>query len=533
MIIEKITIKNYKSFYGLFELAINPTLSIIVGDNEAGKSSILEAINLGLTGQLNGRNISNELSPYLFNSQIVSEYLNALHSGKPASLPEIRIEIFLKSDDALAAFSGTNNSAKTDTPGFYLEIRFDEDFTNEYQDYIKAPDTNVKTLPVEYYEAKWYSFANDLVTARSIPINACLIDTTVSKLANGADAYISKIIREHLEPKERANLAINHRVLKEVFAANPSVQAINTRLQDKNGTVTDKALTLCVDVSSKTNWETTLTAHLDNIPFHYIGKGEQNNVKMKLALDHKANQKCNVILVEEPENHLSYSNMHKLINKISERCDGKQLIIATHSSYVLNKLGIENLILLNSNKVTATLKSLAPSTQEYFKKLPGYDTLRILLSQKAILVEGPSDELIVQKAYLQKYKKLPVDHGVDVISVRGLSFKRFLEVAKALDKSVHVITDNDGKDQPLIIANFSDVIGKSLLHVSDDKSCPTLEPQLAKCNTLELLNKILDTTYSDKSSLVNYMTTHKTDCALKILESHEEIVVPQYIADAI
>jgi predicted ATP-dependent endonuclease of OLD family len=32
-------------------------------------------------------------------------------------------------------------------------------------------------------------------------------------------------------------------------------------------------------------------------------------------------------------------------------------------------------------------------------KLPGYDTLRLILCNKAILVEGPSDELIVQKAY--------------------------------------------------------------------------------------------------------------------------------------
>ena len=37
-------------------------MNIVVGDNEAGKSTILEAVNLALTGYLNGRNIRNELS---------------------------------------------------------------------------------------------------------------------------------------------------------------------------------------------------------------------------------------------------------------------------------------------------------------------------------------------------------------------------------------------------------------------------------------------------------------------------------------
>lgn len=42
---------------------------------------------------------------------------------------------------------------------------------------------------------------------------------------------------------------------------------------------------------------------------------------------------------------------------------------------------------------------LTPDTYSYFKKLPGYDTLRLILAHRVILVEGPSDDLIVQHAY--------------------------------------------------------------------------------------------------------------------------------------
>lgn len=56
----------------------------------------------------------------------------------------------------------------------------------------------------------------------------------------------------------------------------------------------------------------------------------------------------------------------------------------------------------------------------------------MILCKKAILVEGDSDELVIQKAYmLQHNGRLPIHDQVDVISV-GTSFLRFLEIAAKL-----------------------------------------------------------------------------------------------------
>ena len=66
------------------------------------------------------------------------------------------------------------------------------------------------------------------------------------------------------------------------------------------------------------------------------------------------------------------------------------------------------------------------------------------MCKKAILVEGDSDELIIQKAYmLQNNGKLPIEDEIDVISV-GIAFKRFLEIAEKINKEVVVMTDSDG-----------------------------------------------------------------------------------------
>jgi putative ATP-dependent endonuclease of OLD family len=50
MNISKIHIENFKLFKASFDLTLNKSVNILVGNNEAGKSTIIEAIHLALTG---------------------------------------------------------------------------------------------------------------------------------------------------------------------------------------------------------------------------------------------------------------------------------------------------------------------------------------------------------------------------------------------------------------------------------------------------------------------------------------------------
>jgi putative ATP-dependent endonuclease of the OLD family len=241
-----------------------------------------------------------------------------------------------------------------------------------------------------------------------------------------------------------------------------------------------------------------------------------------------------VVLIEEPENHQSFSSMSKLISAIQKKCTGKQIIIATHSAYVLNKLGIEKVILLN-NKQILSLNQLPPDTQTYFKKLSGYDTLRLILAKRAILVEGPSDELIVQKAYLMKHNRLPLADGVDVINVRGLSFPRFLDIAKELKKEVAVVTDNDGNYEKNVTIKYKlyEGIPTIKIYADGDETAKTLELQIAKINDLAVLNGIFGTKHSDATALTGYMLNNKTECALKIFDTNKNVRLPEYLQNAV
>jgi len=529
--IKKIYIQNYKIFDS-FNLNLNKTLNTIVGDNEAGKSTILEAINLALTSRLNGKLINYELSPYLFNRNCVKEYLKSLKAGKPTHLPEIIIELYLEEDPDLSSLRGRMNSKKEDCVGVKLQIVFDEDYKDEYENLIKKPD-KVQLIPTEYYKVQWYSFANNVINLRKIPIRLSYIDATTIRLQSGADYYLQDIINKDLDVKERVGLNVAYRNLKETFSKEKSIKGINDKLTNRKGIITDKDLSISIDISQKSNWETNLVPHLDDLPFQLIGKGEQSALKIMIALERKATE-SNIILIEEPENHLSFSSMNILISKIVNKCSDKQIIISTHSAYVLNKLGLEYLILLNESKTTR-LTNLPIDTQKYFKILSGYDTLRLVLAKKSILVEGPSDELILQKAYKDKYKILPIFKGIDIINVSGLSFCRFLDIAGDLKKEVVVVTDNDSDYKNKVDKKYKEYKKYKNIKIcrSKDNSFPSLEPQIIKNNKLKKLNIIFNKKFKDEKKLLNYMENNKTEYALKIFESKEKISFPEYVKEAI
>lgn len=529
--IKKIFIQNYKIFYR-FDLELNSDLNIFVGDNEVGKSTILEGINLALTKRLNGRYVEYELTPYLFNRKCVNEYLKSIKEGKLPQLPEIIIELYFDESTGLESLRGTMNTKKENCIGIKLEIVFDEDYKEEYKKLLKK-QSEIKLIPVEFYKVQWHSFANNAITLRSLPVRLSYIDATTIRLQSGTDYYLQDIIKTDLDARERVELTLAYRQLKELFSNQESIMGINNKLTNKKGAITDKSFSISIDISHKSNWESNLMPYLDDLPFQLIGRGEQSALKIMLALEHKAD-KSNIILIEEPENHLSFSSMNILLEKIKNKCKGKQMIIATHSAYVLNRLGLEYLILLSGNN-TMTLKNLPPDTRNYFKKLSGYDTLRLVLAKKAILVEGPSDELIVQKAYLLKHNKLPIKNGVDVINVRGLSFSRFLDIAKELKTNVVVVTDNDGDYAKKVDEKYKDYKSFSNIKIcrSENNSVPTLEPQIVASNRREVLNEIFGTSHKNIESLKKYMENNKTECGLKIFETNKTIIFPKYIEDAI
>ncbi len=533
--ITRVHIEGFRRF-GSFDLELNPTFNILVGDNETGKSSILEAISIVLSRQHNGRTLDHSLDPYLFNTTMVADYFRKLRGDENASPPRILIEAYLNDDSddpALARLKGRNNTKDEDCPGLKLTIEVDNDHVDALKEYARD-DSNPAVLPVEFYRTTWRSFADNGITIRNLPFRAKTIDTSLPRAYRGPNRYMAQLVDDVLTEHQRRELSLAYKKLRHGFAQEPGVKTINEHLEKQGSLATSKKLTVQLDMSSRSTWDSAITPHLDDLPFDCAGKGELCRIQMRLAI--ADSDKSQVLLIEEPENHLSHSNLNMLMDDIRRDCADRQAIVTTHSAFVLNRLGIDNLRLISHNGQTTTLTKMTPETKDYFMKLAGYDTLRLILSRRCILVEGPSDELIVQRAYKDKHSKLPLEDGVDVISVAGLAFKRFLEIAALLKLDVRVVTDNDGnvaalksKYEKYMNGEYS-TIG---ICYDDDEEYRTLEAQLLKANSFVDLKTILEKTCADDDALLKFMAANKTDYALKMFKTAQKWVAPEYIADAI
>src|SRR5580658_5018450 len=386
--IHKAVIQNFKCYQNA-KIEFHDGINILVGNNEAGKSTVLEAVNLALTARLGRYPLAQALSCHLLNRSAANTYLASLRTTKPKKLPEIIIEVYFKDSPVTATLKGTNNLLKEDCPGVRIWIHFDEEYASEYGELLKDA-ARIRAVPIEYYKTEWLAFSGSAITPRSMKVSATLIDASKMRLQSGADFYLQRIIQESLSDAERVRLARTYADLKDSFAASDGIKALNDELDKRKAGVTEKMLSLAMDTSPTSVWESSLVPHLDDLPFAYAGGGEQSTMKVLLALTRTV-EGSHVILIEEPENHLSFPRLNHLVEKVGQLCADRQLLIATHSSFVLNKLGLKNLLLLKNQSATR-VSDLPDDTQRYFMKLSGYDTLRMVLADRVILVEGPSDD---------------------------------------------------------------------------------------------------------------------------------------------
>lgn len=546
MIIKKLVVKNFKKFESR-SFQFNDDINILVGDNAAGKSSILEAIEIATNCTYRGRPLTHEIALELFSASASKFYLES--DLTYTSLPEVVIEVFL---DGIPEYRGTNNSLGEDAEGIVFKISFDMDLRDKYEELAKKAG-GVLSIPIEFFKLEWFDFSWKPIKVMTRKTKSILIDPSRLHPTFGKNQYITSILSSMLTKDQLAHLKLDFRQLKNTFDEQEHVQLINAGLESDKA-ISDDTLRIVGDFTSGRGIESSLQLAVNQVTFPHIGKGEQNQIQIKLAIQNKA-KSVDFLLLEEPENHLSHMNLTKLIKYVEENRNGLQVFISTHSSYVLNKLSISKLCLVGIDYMR--LKDIDPGIAKKMQRLPGYDTLRAVLAKRVILVEGPSDELILKKYYLSKHAKLPEDDGIEIIVVRGIGFATYLEIVKEIGIRVHVVKDNDGdykkniEDYQESYRDFNAI--RFFSPIDDD--CKSLEPALISENgtdekSLDSFSGIILSTQTynlyekepDLPAKIKYLRdwfggetgtgTKKVDSAMRIFNSDLAIAYPSYLAGA-
>ncbi len=505
----KILIKGFKKFKEL-NIEFNDHLSVLVGENEVGKSTVLTAIDIVLNQSIFFYN-ENSLQRYI-NLELVEKFFN---DKSIESLPKIEIELFLNLSDDIkyADFCGLHYSDSVDKieTGIKFIYEFDSDFISDVNLQEFADN---RIIPTDYYKATWNTFQGKSYRRRMSPIKMIYLDNSAIKHDIFGN-YARQIYNASITQKDHRDITSSFKQRLSVFRKDFE-DVLTIRNDQKFG----------LD-ATKTDILKLLDIYESGISIQDMGKGKENLVRTEMALN---NDIFDLVLIDEPESHLSHTRTRQLIESIKSISQG-QIVIASHSSLIVNRLNLTNTIVISKHQ-TKSLGSLDSETAKYFEKIDNLDVLRFILAKKVILVEGAAEYIILPKLF-EIVEKCNIDQcEIDIISMGSISHERYRELAKILNKKIAVITDNDKKK-----FTFEDD-GAFNIYADSSISNWTLEVAFYNKNI-----EFFDEYYSDKRTEAvykgesvpkaqAYMLKNKTNNALVIEENLEQLNIPMYLKEA-
>ncbi|AYD45705.1 MULTISPECIES: ATP-dependent nuclease [Yersinia] len=514
--VSRLVLANFKKFESL-TLDFETDMNVLIGDNEAGKSSVLLAMDLAMSASRN--RVESLGVESLLSLAAVKKFQQGDRS--PELLPCITVDVFLE-DGENQELNGNQNAKHRLADGLRMIV---EPLIQEYGEDINALlGQNQENFPYEYYAVKFYTFSGAPYASFKRYIRHLMLDNSRIDSSYAVREYIRTVFNLRVPVAERYKLENSYRQGKKKF-------------REEHFTTINEAIgpyQFDLRTTSDSNLETDLDLTQGGISLLNRGKGQQCFIKTEFALGkQKSKGDLDVMLLEEPENHLSFNNMKKLVKELSG-ADNTQLFIATHSSHICSRLDLRHALMLGPDRSVLNLKGLSPETADFFMKAPDNNILEFALSKKVILVEGDAEFILLEALYSTLSGGIsPENDGVHIISIGGTSFKRYLELAKLLGIRVAAIRDNDSDHEKNCVLNYQEYIGDDAkIFTDDDNSRSTFEICLYLDN--QAICEELFAAGRKTLTVQEYMLSNKAEAAFELLNKKAaELTAPKYIREAV
>lgn len=451
MYLKKVILKNFKKFQDM-EFEFEKGTNIIIGHNESGKSTLLKAIDIALNQSGNGDWSNRSEYGTLMNISALEKFKNSEKSF--TDLPAILIELYFENDGGVnnihnSLFYGTNNSKTEAEYGIQFKYNFDDNLSKEYNDFLytlRSKKNNsdvdqIRFIPYEFYRASWNGFSGQSYNFRKNPFKSILIDN--DKIRGNSYKIFAHQIFNSLDLKEQHALSLKLKEYINRFNNDISASQKQRFTIDTTRLVVQDILDVFDDSDNS------------KLLMRDMGSGKENILKTDLAVHSK---NSTLILLEEPENHLSFDLARKQISKIKNIEENDvQIIVSTHSPLLASKLKVNNLRWLNEDGKIISFNNVPKDDVQFFLKADNIDILQIILAKKVILVEGATEYIAMPDMIEESCNNQTSDQlGFHVVSMGGSFYKRFKEIAKVTKNKVLVITDNDGSEERIAEANSSE-----------------------------------------------------------------------------
>jgi putative ATP-dependent endonuclease of OLD family len=452
MYLQTIKINNFRIFQN-FELEFNKGLNLLIGENDSGKTALIDAIRLVLDTN------SSEWTKFI---------LTDFHDGK--NTLNIRLKFADLSIDDQSIFpehiTYIKNTQNQSEAFLYVNLTASiKQLTNKVGQFIQTDINSGQKAEGATLEkaARMYLSTTYLKPLRDVE----------GELSAGRTSRLSQILASHESlGKNEVNV---ERLIRTMISANQTIKdddaIINTKgqiqgLLDKI-TFKDKKFNPSLNmIGSKALEELNeterhalfriilerLSLGLDQVGrSHGLGYSNLLFMATELMLLSQSSGEFPLLLIEEPEAHLHPQLQMKFLKYLTEDQPNLQCILSTHSPHFASKAPLGNLIIMNNGAAFPLRQGstlLDSDDYPFLAKFLDVSKANMFFAKGILIVEGDGENILLPTIAELLDRPLE-DYGVSLVNVGNLAYKRYAKIYRrnsatpTLPIKVACITDLD------------------------------------------------------------------------------------------
>ncbi|MFK4784848.1 ATP-dependent nuclease [Fusobacterium sp. MFO224] len=430
MYLSKLELNNFRKFKKL-EVPFKDGLNVIIGENDSGKTAIIDSIRILLGTQ------SHEFY-----------YIEEKDFNNPNLELEIECTFKFRTDDKVGRFvEWITFEGKQPI----LKVRLIASLNNfRIKKEIKAGEKGLDSR---------FDLYDELRTTYLKPLRDASNELIAKKRSR-----LSQILKNHklFLGKEKEHIFIEkmktfNKEINDYFSTENEgeeiIQALKKNLDGFLGKEKKEDYKTKINISEE-NLSSILTSLNLTLSENKVGLGTLNQLYIALELllfESERDLSLNLCLIEEIEAHLHPQAQLRTIKHLQNKFKtGNQIILTTHSTVLGSSIKLENLILCKNNAVYPMGKSYTELADEDYKFLEIFlDVTKsnLFFAKGVIFVEGDAENVLIP-TIAEIIGKPLYAHGVSVVNIGGTAFMRYSKIflrkgEEKLDIPVAIITDLD------------------------------------------------------------------------------------------